>query len=314
MLSLTVLAGLVSAAEQAPSGLTGSPSSLVAADSSSCAASGVTSSAATYQTVVTVHAGSDSIPELYTNRVTLSWCTDGSGDVQILSSSQAPSVEASGFSVPGAEIALLNFVGFGFGVTPAATPAPTIDNETSYASTTASGLSFNEDFNLGKGLLALAETAIGAAITARLAAELAVLIRSGHLGSIGTVLLQWWEALAANFSSWAEKNFGLPSILAATLLENLPIKAIIQEVRKLAEPFVSTVTQTLETLNTNPTLASVIDAVKSGIQQIASSLDFPWVEWAPQITVTVRLVATVDVNGTVGPGITVESPTRDTTP
>jgi hypothetical protein len=73
-LSLAVLAGLVSAAEQESPGFTGSPSSLVAADSSSCTASGVASSAATYQTVVTDHAGyvDLDLPELYTDKVTVS--------------------------------------------------------------------------------------------------------------------------------------------------------------------------------------------------------------------------------------------------
>ena len=173
MLALAVLAGLISAAAaQASSAPAGSAISLVAANSSGCASSSGASGFPSYQTVVTEHAGDDNgLPELFTDKVTLSWCTDGSGHVQILSSSQAPSVQASGFSFSGAEIALLNTVGITFGVTPATAPVPAIDNEPSYASTTASGLSFNESLDLGQDLVALAGSYIGGAITDRLAAE-----------------------------------------------------------------------------------------------------------------------------------------------
>ena len=87
--------------------------------------------------------------------------------------------------------------------------------------------------------------------------------------------------------------------------------------QSLAGKIVSTVTQTLEELNTNPTLANVIAAVKSAIQQVADALVFTVVEWAPQITVTVfsSLAPRVyDANSKVAYGIFVEPPIVETTP
>jgi hypothetical protein len=270
---------------------------------------------ASYRTVVTDKAGfaSVALAQLYSDKVTVTWCTNGS-EVRILSSRQVPSVEKSGFSVPGAEIAALKFLGLGFGVTPATAPVPAIDNETSYASATASGLSFTGDFNLGADLVAFVSSTLGGSVAKGLAAEVAPLIRSGDLGRASKVLLKGWDALAAAFVSWADRHFDLPASWAAGLLENLPIEKIEDAVVKLTGTFVSVATQTLASLNRDPTVADVIDAMKQAIQQIASALDFPWVAWAPQITVTVRQVATVDVSGTKGFGITVEEPSWTTTP
>jgi hypothetical protein len=258
----------------------------------------------TYQTTVTEYAGNDNgLPHLFSDKVTFSWCTDGNGHVQILSSSQDPTVEQSGFSFFGAQIALLKAVGLTFGVTPATAPTPAITNEPDFtsASTTASGLSFNEDLNLGQDLVALAGSAIGGAITERLAAELVVLIRSGRLGSISATLLRSWGAIATSFGVWAAQDFGLPRSWATAWLKNLPIDEIVDEVKDLGTEFATTAAETLQALNTNVTLGNVIDAVQSAIQKIGSALDFTTVDWAPQITVTVnggRAPSADDVNDT----------------
>jgi len=268
---------------------------------------------ANYQTVVTEHAGNDNgLPELYSDTVTFSWCTDGSSQVQILSSSQTSSVEASGVSFSGAQIALLKLAGITFGVTPATAPAPTIDNESSYAATTASGVSFTEEFNLGEDLVDLL---LKPHIIDRLAERVLRLIRSGHLGRVAKELQQGWTRIVAAFDSWAAKNFGLPD-WAATWVANLPIGQIKDAIASLAEKFVSTVAQSLEALGSNPTLASVINSVQSGIQKIASALDYTTVDWAPYITVTVgsSLAPSVDdANSKVGFDIIVENPIVTTT-
>jgi hypothetical protein len=269
-----------------------------------------------YQTVVTDNAGyaAAALPELFTDKVTVTWCTGGNGYVRIVSSSQHPSVEPSGFSVSGAAIKALKLAGIGFGVTPATAPMPAIGNATGYATATASGLSFTGDFNLGADLVTFVSTELGGAIVKGLVTELVPLIRAGDLGRASRVLLRGWNALASAFSSWASRDFGLPASWAASVLENLPLDKIVDEVVHLTGTFVSVATQTLTAMNSNVTAQDVIDAVKHAIQRMADALDYPWTAWAPRITVTVRQVATVDVSGRKGPGITVEEPSKTTTP
>ena len=269
-----------------------------------------------YKTVVTDDAGyaAAALPDLFTDKVTLIWCTGGGGYVRIVSSSQHPSVESVGFSVSGAAIKALKFVGIGFGVNPATAPTPAIDNATGDATATASGLSFTGDFNLGADLVDFVSTELGGSVVKGLVKELVPLIRAGDLGRASRVLLKGWNALAADFSSWASRNFGLPASWAASVLENLPLEKIVDAVVHLTGTFVSLTTQTLAAMNSDVTAQDVIDAVKHSIQRMADSLDFPWTAWEPRITVMVRLVATVDVGGKTGPGITVEEPSKATTP
>jgi len=313
LLSLAVVAGLVpGAAALASSGPIGS---LVAADSSPCVASGASSNPTTYQTVVTQHAGSADIPELFTDKVTLDWCTGGSGDTQILSSSQDPSLQAPGFtSVATLQLRALKAVGITFAITPATAPAPTIDNSGGYGSTTASGVSFTEDLNVGEDLLYLAETAVGAYVTGRLAAELVTLIRSGEVGRASTVLLQWWDEYAGDFVSWA-KTYGLPS-WAATWVEDLPTAKISDAIYELDKAFASEVAGALAGLSRNTPVGTVTNIVRSKIQQVANDLDFTTVDWAPQITVDVSSLAVTfdNTNLTLAPGVIAEEPTKDTTP
>jgi hypothetical protein len=265
-----------------------------------------------YQTTVTEHAGTDSILELYTDTVTFSWCTDGNGQVQISSSSQTPTVESSGLSFDGAQIKVLNLAGFTFGVTPATPPVPAIDNEPTYATTTASGLSFNEQFDLGGDLAKLLNTFV----TDGLAKGLVVLIRSGKLGSLSIELMHDWGTIVSAFDAWARANFGLPA-WAANYVANLPIGKIKDAVRDLAGQFVTSLTQSLEALGQNATFASVVNALRSGVQQIASALVFTAVDWAPQIIVRVdsSLTPSVDNGNTMtGLGISVGDPIVTTTP
>ena len=266
----------------------------------------------TYQTVVTEHAGMFTLPELYTDTVTFSWCRDGKGHVQILSSSQVPAVQQTGFSFSGAELKLLKLVGFTFSVTPATPPEPTIDNEFTDAATTASGLSFNGQFNLGTALVRLLE----GYIVAQLAGPLVVLIRSGRLGLVSIEALHDWGTLIAKFTSFAASNFGLPFGLTTALI-NFPIGIIKRAAVGLAGQFAAGLTQELLTLGHNATLMSVSNAIQSVTQQIASALTYTTVLWAPQITVA--------VNGSLNPpsiapgdsqtarGINVEDPIIETT-
>jgi hypothetical protein len=289
-LSLALIAGLISGGIALASPGSASPGafgSLIAADSSLCEESGVSSSPANYQTVVTQHAGNEDGPlDVYTDTVTVSWCTDGD-DVQILSSSQAPSVETAGYtSLDGLEIKVLNAVGFTFGVTPATAPAPTIDNEPGYASTTASGLSFNENFNLGKALVVLAGSRLASALTEELAGEVEVLVHNGQLGRLGAWLEQWWGKWVALVDSWINGYFRLPS-WAADLVKGLSIHEIKEAVTELETKFVDAVTPYLEALGRDISPASVSSAVQSALQEIAGALSFTTVEWAPEITVTV---------------------------
>jgi hypothetical protein len=262
-----------------------------------------------YQTVVTEHAGpQNSNPELYTDTVTFSWCEAADGQVQILSSSQVPAVEASGFSYTGAEIKLMNALGVTFVVTPATAPTPAIHNQPTYASTVASGLSFGTQFNLGSALADLFATYI----TDGLAARLTPLIRSGQLGR---ALLREWGTVVAKFDALAANNFGLPN-WAANYVADLPISTIKDEVAHLGQQFVTTLTQSLEALGRNPTTASVTNAVESGIAKIASALNYPTVDWAPQIIIEVDSSLDPFVNNgntQAAFGILVEEPTITTT-
>jgi hypothetical protein len=271
------------------------------------------SCADTYQTVVTEHAGLITLPELYTDTVTFSWCTDGNGHVQILSSSQAPVVQQTGFSISGAQIKLLKTAGFTFSVTPATAPVPTIDNEFTDASTTASGLSFNGQFDLGGDLADL----LKGFIVAELAAPLVPLVRSGQLGLLSIKALHEWGTIVAMFDSFAARHFGLP-IGLANWLANYPIGKIRDTVAGLAGQFAAALTQSLIALGHNATLTSVSNAIQSVTQQIASALIFTTVQWAPQITVAVDgslsppSVAPGDTKTALG--ISVEDPITTTTP
>ena len=272
-----------------------------------------------YLTVVTDNAGYAvaALPELYTDKVSVTWCTGSGGAyVRIVSVSQHPSVEQAGFSVSGAEIRALRFAGIGFGVTPATGPTPAIVNAADYATATASGLSFTGDFNLGADLVDFVSSELGGVIVKPLVAELVPLIRHGDLGRASKVLLRGWNSLAAAFSKWA-RNFGLPAILASSLKKDMPVEKIVDAVVNLTGTFVSVATQTLAAMNSNVTAQDVIDAVEHSIQRIADSLDYRWTAWAPQITVKVGPAALVhvDVSGKADLGITVdEEPSTTTTP
>jgi hypothetical protein len=129
------------------------------------------------------------------------------GDVRILLSNQDPTVQQSGFSFSGAQIKVLNAFGCTFSVTPASAPMPTIDNEYTTASTTASGLSFNEQIDLGTIIASL----LKGKLIERAAGKLLAVIRSGQLGRVGTLLSQSWNSFIAAYDSLAARNFGLPA-------------------------------------------------------------------------------------------------------
>lgn len=267
---------------------------------------------ASHKTVVTEHAGTpESLPELFTDTVTFSWCADASGHVQILTSGQAPAVETTGLSSDGVHIYIMNKVGLTFGVTPATAPVPAIHNEPDFASTTASGLSFYEKFDLGSDLADL----ITGFITDGLAARIVPLIRSGQLGRLSIQLLHDWGTIAAAFDSFAARNFGLPR-WAANWVANLPIAKIKDAIAGLAGQFATTLTQSLAALGRNPTMTSVINALKSGIQQVSNALDFTAVDWVPQIITEVDSSLSPFVNNgntQTAFGILVEDPSVTTT-
>jgi hypothetical protein len=240
------------------------------------------SCADTYQTVVTVHGGDDNgLPQLDTDTVTLSWCTDGQGHFQILSSKQVPTVQQSGLSFSGAQIAFLNFIGFTFSFTPTTVPAPTIDNEFTSATTTASGFTFNQQTNLGP-LLSL----VLGRVPGLLWEELLAVVRSGQLVRLNNLLSQYWSTVVAGFQSFAARNFGLPAWAADFLLDT----GIGQDVDLLtdgAKQWIATAISSLEALGNHPTLTSVVNAVQSATKKFAAAIIFTTVEWTPQITITV---------------------------
>lgn len=237
----------------------------------------------TYQTVVTEHAGVFTLPELYTDKVTVNWCTDGHGHFQILSSSQAPAVQQEGFSFAGLQIRELSEHGFSFDVTPATGPDPVIDNgKLADPSVTASGLSFTGAFNLGK---LLATLAIDFA-TDGLATQLVLYARTGKLGLISIKALNWWgQQVVAPTISYLTSHY-VPG-LVARWLTGKPVSALKGELSSLAVKFAAAVTQSLETLGSNATVAGVISAIQSAIQQITGAITFTLPLWAPQIAVTI---------------------------
>ena len=250
--------------------------------------------ASKYRTTVSENAGVVlALPELFTDTVTADWCTDGKGHFQILSSSQNPAVRQEGYTSPSSiELKVLSGFGITFGVTPATAPVPTIENEDTVASAIASGLSFNGQLNAGALLVSIAT----GFVTKRLAAELVLLIRGGHLGAGAIELLHWYGQQVARGISWLRSRY-VPD-LVARWLTGKPLNALQGELQGLAEKFVATVTQTLEALNTNVTVGNVIDAIKSAIQQVTSALTFTRPLWQPEITVTIDGAAEPVVSNT----------------
>lgn len=236
-----------------------------------------------YRTTVTERAGTNNDRELYTDTITFSWCAGAGGQVQITSASQVPDVKKPGWgSISGLHYKLLKLAGITFWATPATAPVPTVSNGPASASVTASGLTYNQEFDLGSDL---ADLLVGA-LTDGLARPLVPLIRSGELGALSIKLLHDWGKIVAWFDSFAAKHFGLPN-WASSYLANLPIGQIKSTVASLTGSFVSTLSQSLAALGHNATLASVISTLQSGIQQISSALDFITPLWQPLITVTV---------------------------
>jgi hypothetical protein len=266
-----------------------------------------------YRTAVTERAGTDNDRELFTDTVTFSWCA-GSG-VQVTSSGQVAEVKKPGFgSLSGLHYKLLKIAGITFWATPASAPEPVIDNEPASASVTASGLTYDQEFDLGSDLADLLTTVL----TDGLARPLVPLIRSGKLGALSIKLLHEWGTVVAKFDAFAAKHFGLPN-WAANYLANLPIGKIKDAVAGLAGSFVSTLTQSLAALGHNATLAAVVSTLQAGIQQISAALDFITPLWQPRITVTVTadsaLAPAVSDEGTqTAFGTYVEEPVIKTTP
>lgn len=250
--------------------------------------------ASSYQTTVTEHAGVVlALPRLFTDTVTVDWCTDGHGHFQILSSSQNPAVQqGGGFSLSGALIKELDDYGITFGVTPATAPVPAIENQDTVASAIASGLSFNGQISAGTLLATIA----AGIITDGLAARLVPLIRSGRLTAAAIELLHWYGQQVARAISWLTSHY-VPG-LVARWLTGKPLSALKDQLQKLAEIFAATVTQTLEALNTNVTVGNVIDAIHSAIQKVTSALTFTRPLWQPEITVTIDGAAEPVVSNT----------------
>ena len=247
-----------------------------------------------YQTTVTENAGVVlALPQLFTDTVTVDWCTDGHGHFQILSSSQNPAVQQEGYTSPsGIELKVLSGFGITFGVTPATAPVPTIENEDTVASAIASGLSFNGQLNAAALLAGIA----AGAVTERLAAELVLLIRAGRLGAGAIELLHWYGQQVARAISWLTSHY-VPN-LVARWLTGKPLSVLQDELQDLAEKFVATVTQTLVALNTNVTVGNAIDAIQSAIQTVTSALTFTSPLWQPEITVTIDGAAEPPVSNT----------------
>jgi hypothetical protein len=266
----------------------------------------------TYQTVVTEHAGAFTLPGLYTDAVTVDWCTDGHGHFQILSSSQAPAIQQGGFSISGEQIKQLSAFGITFGITPATAPVPAIDNTSlTDPSATASGVSFNGSFNAG---LLLATVAAGF-VTDGLAAELVLYARTGKLGLISIKALNWWgQQVVGPAMSYLTSHY-LPGVVARWVTGK-PISVLKSELSDLAGNFAALVTRSVETLGNNATLTSVINAIQSAIQQVASAVTYTLPLWAPQISVTIEGSPTppVDNAGTqTAFFINVQDPPTETT-
>lgn len=270
--------------------------------------------ASKYRTAVTENAGVmlAALPQLFTDKVTVDWCTDGKGHFQILSSSQNPAVQQEGYTSPSSiELKVISGFGITFGVTPATAPVPTIENEDTVASAIASGLSFNGQLNAGALLAGIAADAV----TDGLAAELVPLIRAGHLGAGAIELLHWYGQQVARGISWLRSHY-VPK-LVARWLTGKPLNVLQTELQGLAEEFVATVTQTLEALNTNVTVGNVIHAIQSAIQKVTSALTFTRPLWQPEITVTIDGAAEPVVSNTGTQEaffIHVDDPHTETTP
>lgn len=241
-----------------------------------------TCEAARYHTVVTQHAGEPDFPELFTNKVTIAWCADSGSQPQIFSSSQSSNVEESGFSLSGILLELYKTAGLTFGVTPATAPDPTIDNGSSSASTTASGLSFNETLNLGQDLIAV----IPAGLVARAGLKLLPLLRSGQLARLSSQLSALWAAAVTTIAGALTRQFGLPQWVGK-LLADFGLGKLVDKVKGYAEKFASQATTSLAALGRHPTLTSVVNALESAVKTVASALTFTTELWGPQITVIV---------------------------
>jgi hypothetical protein len=241
-----------------------------------------TCEAADHYTVVTQHAGVPNFPELFTEKVTLSWCADPGSQPQIFSSSQSPDVEESGFSLSGILLELYKTAGLTFGVTPATAPDPAIGNGSGSASATASGLSFNQTLNLGQDLVAL----IPAGLLARAGLRLLPFLRSGQLARLSTQLAAVWSAAVATIAAALAKNFGLPQWVGK-LLADFGLGKLLDAVKGHAEQFAAQAATSLAGLGRHPTVSSVVSALESAIKTVASALTFTKELWGPRITVTV---------------------------
>jgi hypothetical protein len=254
-------------------------------------ASSSTCDAAANQTIVTQHAGVPNFPELFTEKVALSWCANSGSQPKIFSSSQSSNVQDSGFSLSGILLELYKTAGLTFGVTPATAPDTTIDNGSGSASTTASGLSFNETLNLGQDLIAL----IPSGLLARAGLKLLPLLRSGQLTRLSKQLPALWTAAVTAIATALANNFGLPKWVAK-LLADFGLGKLVDKVKEHAEQFVTQATTSLATLGRHPTLTSVVNALESAIKTVASALTFTKELWGPQITVTVASGKSPSIN------------------
>jgi len=271
-----------------------------------------TCEAADNETVVTEYAGLDALPELFTDKVTFSWCADSDSQPQIFSSSQSSNVEESGFSLSGILLVLDNTAGLTFAVTPATAPDPTIDNGSGSASTTASGLAFNETINLGQDLVAL----IPSGLVARVGLRLLPLLRSGQLVRLSTQLSALWATAVATIAAALTKQFGLPAWVA-DLLADFGLDKLVDAVKDHAEEFVAQATTSLAALGRHPTLTSVVNALESAIKTAAGALTFTTKLWGPQINVTLSSGQTISVDDQtsyVGLWVDVQRPVVTPTP
>jgi hypothetical protein len=241
-----------------------------------------TCDAAGYRTVVTQHAGVPELPELFTDKVTLTWCADPGSQPQIFSASQSPDVQDSGFTLSGILLELYKTAGLTFGVTPATAPDPATSGGSGSASVTASGLSFNQTLNLGQDLVAL----IPAGLLARAGLRLLPFLRSGQAARLSTELAAVWSAAVATIAAALARNFGLPQ-WAGKLLADFGLGKLLDTVKAHAEQFAAQAATSLAGLGRHPALTSVISTLQSAVKTAASALTFTKELWGPQITVTV---------------------------
>jgi hypothetical protein len=267
--------------------------------------------AADHHTVVTEHAGVDALPELFTDKVALSWCAESGSQPQIFLGSQSSSVEESGVSLSGILLALDNEAGLTFGVTPAAAPNPAIDNGQNSASITASGLSFHETLDLGQDLVAV----IPAGLLAKVGAKLLPLLGSGQLARLSTQLSALWTQAVTAIAAALTKDFGLPKWVAK-FLADFGLGKIVDAVKNKEEKFAAQAITSLTALGSHPTLTSVVNALESVIKTAANALIFTTKLWGPRITVTVasgREPSVKDSGSYVGLWVDVQTPPPATT-